>query len=73
MYEAVDGTRIGKKIKELRLQKKMTAEDLAKALGISASAVIMYEAGNRIPRDEIKIKIADFFDCSIESIFYSIK
>lgn len=70
MYETVDGTRIGKKIKELRLQKKLTAEELAKGLGISTSAVVMYEAGNRIPRDEIKIKIAEYFGMPVESIFY---
>lgn len=73
MYEAIDGGQIGKRIKELRMQKKMTAEDLGKALGISSSAVNMYECGQRVPRDEIKITIAEFFGVSIESIFYPTK
>ena len=73
MYEAIDGARIGKKIKEMRKQKGITAEELAKEIGTSASAVTMYEIGQRIPRDEIKIRIADFFASPVESIFYPMK
>ena len=70
MYEAINVTQIGKRIKDLRIQKNMTAEDLGKALGISSSAVNMYECGQRVPRDEIKISIAEYFGVSVESIFY---
>lgn len=73
MYEAIDGIQIGKRIKELRTLKKMTAEDLGKAIGISSSAINMYECGQRVPRDEIKIMIAEYFGVSIESIFYPTK
>ena len=73
MYEAIDGSQIGKRIRELRTQRNMTAEDLGKALGISSSAVNMYECGQRVPRDEIKISIAEFFGVSVESIFYPTK
>lgn len=73
MYEAINVTQIGKRIKDLRIQKNMTAEDLGKALGISSSAVNMYECGQRVPRDEIKISIAEYFGVSVESIFYPTK
>lgn len=73
MYEAIDGIQIGKRIKELRTLRKMTAEDLGKAIGISSSAINMYECGQRVPRDEIKIMIAEYFGVSIESIFYPTK
>ena len=73
MYEAINVTQIGKRIKDLRIQKNMTAEDLGKALGISSSAVNMYECGQRVPRDEIKISIAEYFGVSVESIFYQTK
>ena len=73
MYEAIDGSRIGKKIKEMRTQRGLTAEELAKKLGTSTSAVNMYECGLRIPRDEIKIRIADYFGAPIETIFYQTK
>ena len=70
MYAAVDGARIGKRIREMRIQREMMAEDLGKELGTSSSAINMYECGQRIPRDEIKIKIAEFFGVPVESIFY---
>lgn len=73
MYETIDGIQIGKRIKELRTLRKMTAEDLGKAIGISSSAINMYECGQRVPRDEIKIMIAEYFGVSIESIFYPTK
>ena len=73
MYEAIDGSQIGKRIRELGTQRNMTAEDLGKALGISSSAVNMYECGQRVPRDEIKISIAEYFGVSVESIFYPTK
>lgn len=73
MYEAIDGIQIGKRIRELRGQKNMTAEDLGKALGISTSAINMYECGQRVPRDEIKISIAEYFGVSVETIFYPTK
>lgn len=73
MYEAIDGSQIGKRIKDLRMQKNMTAEELGKALGISSSAVNMYECGQRVPRDEIKISIAEFFSVPVETIFYPTK
>ena len=73
MYEAIDAVRIGKKIKQLRKQKGLTTEELAKEIGTSPSAVCMYENGQRIPRDEIKIRIATFFSSPVEFIFYPMK
>ena len=73
MYEVMDGGRIGKAIRELRTERKMTAEQLAAEIGTTTSAVIMYENGRRIPRDEIKIRIAVFFGKTVESIFYKQK
>ena len=51
----------------------VTAEELGAAVGTSSSAINMYECGQRVPRDDIKIKIAEFFGLSVESIFYPIK
>ena len=70
MYEAVNGSQIGKRLQNLRTERGLTETALAKELGISQSAITMYESGRRIPRDEIKIKIAAYFAKPIESIFY---
>ena len=53
----------------IALRGDRSQEEVAKALGISVSALSMYEQGNRIPRDEIKIRMADYYGISIESLF----
>lgn len=60
---------VAKKLVELRGDKKR--EVVAEACGISVSALAMYEQGERIPRDDIKIKIAKYYDHSVESIFFT--
>lgn len=60
-------TRVGNRLKKLRGNRTQT--EVAKALGISVSAVSSYENGERIPRDPLKKKIAKFYDTDI-SIFF---
>ena len=60
---------IGFRLRKLRKKRKLSAREFSKAIGISQSAVSMYESGMRIPRDEIKSKIAKFYNVSVESIF----
>ncbi|MBP1925855.1 DNA-binding XRE family transcriptional regulator [Sedimentibacter acidaminivorans] len=55
------------KLKELRGDK--TQEEIAKDLGISIKALAAYENAERVPRDEIKLKIANYYNTSIQSIF----
>ena len=59
---------IGKRLMELRAGKRR--KKVANELGISESALRMYETGQRIPRDEIKIKIADYYGLSVQEIFF---
>lgn len=66
----MDTKAIGKKLEELRRAKGITQAEVAEALGVSAMAVSLYENGERIPRDEVKIKIADFFKTPVSSIFF---
>ena len=73
MYDTISGQRIGKTIKMMRVERGLTSEGLAKEIGTSSSAVNMYECGMRIPRDEIKIRIAEFFGVPVESIFFQTK
>lgn len=63
---------IGDKLVELRKRKGKTRSEVATALGISPSAVAMYERGERIPKDEIKTKIAAYYKKSVSSIFFAI-
>ena len=60
---------IGERLRNLR--GSSTIAEVSQACGISASALSMYESGERIPRDEIKIKLARFFKVKVEDIFYA--
>lgn len=62
---------IGKRIKKLRKKNKYSRDEFCKSVGISQSALSMYETGQRIPRDEIKLKIARCLNTSIESLFFT--
>ena len=46
-------------------------EEVARAVGISVSAIAMYENGAIIPRDEIKVKLADYYNTTVQELFYS--
>ena len=54
-----------------RLRGKKTSREVSSELGISQSALRMYENGYRIPRDEIKVKIADYYHMTVQEIFYN--
>lgn len=58
-------------LRELRGGK--TQEEIAKDIGITKSAWAMYERGERIPRDEVKVKIAKYFGRTIEELFFAKK
>lgn len=49
---------------------KIPREEVANAVGITVSAMSMYETGNRVPRDEIKVKLAKYYGMSVQALFY---
>ncbi|KWZ78279.1 MAG: helix-turn-helix transcriptional regulator [Negativicoccus succinicivorans] len=65
----VVGKSVGEKLVNLRAEK--TQREVAEAVGISISALAMYESGQRIPRDEVKVRLARYFGASIEEIFFA--
>lgn len=59
---------IGKKLKELRGNR--TTAEIAEMVGISDSALKMYETDERVPRDGIKVKLAAIYGVSVGSLFF---
>lgn len=45
-------------------------EEVAAAVGVSLSAIAMYENGERIPRDETKIKLAKYYNTTVQKLFF---
>lgn len=60
---------IGTKLQDLRGNRSIL--EVSKALGISKSALCMYERGERIPRDTIKIRIANYYGVKVGVIFFN--
>lgn len=65
----MDKNKIGLKLIELRGNR--SREQVAVDLGISYSAIVSYENGDRVPRDEIKIKVASYFNKTVGEIFFN--
>lgn len=59
---------IGEKLVYLRGSR--TQNEVARELGISISALSMYETNRRVPRDEIKVRISRYYDVNICDLFY---
>lgn len=60
--------KIGDKIKELRKQSKMTQQELAKKLGITPSAVGMYEQNRREPKYEVLEQLSKIFSVTCDHL-----
>ena len=58
----------GKKLKALRGDK--TQKEVAADIGISKSALAMYERDERVPRDEVKVQIANYYNEAVGTLFY---
>ena len=62
---------IGAKLKALRVEKKKSQQEAADDLQITKSSLAMYERGARIPRDEVKVRIANYYGETVQSLFYT--
>ena len=59
---------VARKLIELRGQR--SREEVAEAVGISVSALQMYENAQRMPKDEIKVRLANFYGVSVQYLFF---
>ena len=60
-------TILSERIKELRAELGLTQEELAKKLGLNnKSSIANYESGYSVPSDEIKKKMCEIFNCTMD-------
>jgi transcriptional regulator with XRE-family HTH domain len=59
---------MGERLRELRLKRKISQEEVARHIGITRSAYSHYEINNRQPVYETLIKLAAYFDVSLDYI-----
>lgn len=67
----MDNQKIAKRLRELRESKQVSREIVANTVGIAVSTLAMYELGERIPRDEIKIQLARYYDTTVDALFFT--
>lgn len=61
-------TEFGKRLRELRIGQGYTQQGLAEVLGVSKSAISMYENGVREPELELIQRMADLFSVNLECL-----
>ena len=58
----------GEKLKELRIERRFTQEELAKALGCSQAMIARWESNENQPTEEHIVKASEFFGVSTDYI-----
>lgn len=54
------------RLKELRENKNLLSKDFAAIMNVEPATITNWEKGNRFPKDDVLVKIADYFECSID-------
>lgn len=62
------GSSIGSKL--VRLRAGRSQRKVAEALGISISALSMYETDKRVTRDQVKVRLAEFYEVTVQELFF---
>lgn len=60
---------IGERLRSLRGKK--TQEEVSEQIGITKSSYAMYERDERVPRDEVKVKIAGYYGVKVGQLFFA--
>ena len=62
---------IAKKMKRLRGER--TQKEVADAVGVTPMAMSFYESGERMPTDDVKAKLAQYYGVSVGYLFFDEK
>lgn len=66
--------KVGNNLRRCRFNRdELTQEKLADALGVTRQTIISIEKGNYVPSALLVLKIAKFFDMSVEEIFFLVE
>jgi transcriptional regulator with XRE-family HTH domain len=54
------------RLKDMRMAKKLTLEQLGKELGVAKQTVGHWETGYRLPPFDVTVTVADYFNVSLD-------
>lgn len=58
------------RLRKFRLEKGLTQQELAQAIGVSRQTIIALERGDSTPSVKVALKLADLFGLKLERIFW---
>ena len=61
---------VGRKLQALRKSNKLSIEDVCDKVFISKSSLQKYETDRRVPRDNVKKRLAEFYGTTVSNIFF---
>ncbi|WP_298034483.1 helix-turn-helix domain-containing protein [uncultured Dysosmobacter sp.] len=64
----IDYKTIGARIRAVRLERKMTQEQLANAVGVGVTHISHIETGNSIPSLQVMVDIINALECSADEL-----
>lgn len=65
----MDRKEMAKKLIELRGDRR--PEEVALGVGVSASSILMYERGERVPKDDVKVAFSRYYGVPVGEIFFA--
>ena len=69
--EGIKREKVSRKLRTLRGRR--TLAEVAEAVGVTSQAVSQYETGQRMPTDEVKLRIAKYYGKTVDEIFFNPK
>ena len=67
----IDNKSVGQRLRSLRGKK--TLKQVSDDTGINISSLTMYELGERMPRDKVKVVLADYYGVDVGKLFFTIE
>ena len=64
----IDPKASGRKLRALRGHRSQ--QEVAEVIGVKQNSLHMYEAGERTPRDKIKIKLCAYYNVGLLDLFF---
>lgn len=61
--------KIGRFLKQLRMEKQLTQEKLSETLGVSRRTVSRWETGSNLPDLSILVGLVELYDVDVKEIF----
>lgn len=64
MHKEVLNMSFGRRLKELRTEKRESQKNVARKIGISVNAISQYESNARFPNEEILKRLCEYYNIS---------